>query len=389
MSTQPLTTPLVSVVIPSFNHAPYIREAIHSVIGQSLARWELVVVDDGSTDDSLEIVRTLAASDGRIRVFAQANAGAHAAINRGLSVCCGQYLTILNSDDRFHPERLARLVEAAGPAEDVLLATTVRAIGSNGAAVENTHPWPAFYQRLLRGYRAEGLARSLMLGNFTVSTSNFFFSRKLWERVGGFRSLRYNHDWDFLIRAVYDMPENFVFLDGEPLLDYRLHQHNTINQNTLKARLEMQGLHRSISRRTSPDTAYLVRAVRTNQRSIRRESLERQLGPHRQLLADLHRSHDTLKASNSDLARAHNQLLSEHAQLLQTLKRLEHALFELTKWPRWARTGAYAVHHAAAPDRVLAQNRYYRLGRAIARPVLFARVLLLRALKLLNFRDSP
>ncbi len=389
MSTQPLTTPLVSVVIPSFNHAPYIGEAIHSVVGQSLTRWELVVVDDGSTDGSLEIIRALAASDGRIRVFSQANAGAHAAINRGLAVCCGQYLTVLNSDDRFHPERLARLVKAAGPDTDVLLATVVRAIDSTGAAVENAHPWPAFYQRLLRTYQTEGLARSLMLGNFTISTSNFFFSRTLWERVGGFRSLRYNHDWEFLIRAIYDTPEKFIFLDGEPLLDYRLHQHNTINQNTLKARLEMQGLHRSISRRTSPDTAYLVRAVRINQRSIRRESLERQLGPHRQLLADLRRSHDILQASNADLVCSHNQLLSEHAQLLDTLKRLEHAVLELTKWPRWARTGAFAVHHAAAPDRVLAQNRYYRLGRAIATPALLARVLLLRALKLFNFRDSP
>ena len=99
--------PLVSVVIPSFNHARFIGSAVRSVLGQSLSDLELIVVDDGSTDNSLEILGGF--SDPRLKVYPQANAGAHAAINRGLELASGVYLSILNSDDLYHRERLENL----------------------------------------------------------------------------------------------------------------------------------------------------------------------------------------------------------------------------------------------------------------------------------------
>jgi glycosyltransferase involved in cell wall biosynthesis len=98
--------PEFSVVIPSYNHASYLAEAVNSVLNQSLSDLELIVVDDGSTDQSLVVLSGF--KDPRLRIFQQDNQGAHAAINRGLREACGKYLAILNSDDVYHPQRLER-----------------------------------------------------------------------------------------------------------------------------------------------------------------------------------------------------------------------------------------------------------------------------------------
>ena len=99
--------PKISVIIPSYNHAAYIGEAVHSVLTQSEGDLDLIVVDDGSTDSSLKVLERF--TDHRLRVIAQTNQGAHAAINRGLQAASGNYLAILNSDDVYHPQRLEKL----------------------------------------------------------------------------------------------------------------------------------------------------------------------------------------------------------------------------------------------------------------------------------------
>ena len=97
---------LVSVVIPVFNGAEFLTDALESVRAQSHARWEAVVVDDGSTDQSLEVARALAQRDSRILVIAQANAGPSAARNRGLLECRGELVQFLDADDRLCPHKL-------------------------------------------------------------------------------------------------------------------------------------------------------------------------------------------------------------------------------------------------------------------------------------------
>ncbi len=72
----------ISIIIPSYNHDKYIGNAINSVLNQSIEDWELIIVDDGSTDNSLETIKRF--SDPRIHLFCQANSGAHSAINLGL-----------------------------------------------------------------------------------------------------------------------------------------------------------------------------------------------------------------------------------------------------------------------------------------------------------------
>src|SRR4051812_3217208 len=95
----------VSVVIATYNHGRYLREAIDSALAQTHPPLEVIVVDDGSTDDTAEILQTYG---GRIRAMRQANAGVAAARNAGLAAASGRYVGFLDSDDVWAPDKLAR-----------------------------------------------------------------------------------------------------------------------------------------------------------------------------------------------------------------------------------------------------------------------------------------
>lgn len=102
------SNPLVSIVIPSFNSARYIRQTIASVRNQSLADWELVVVDDGSTDDSPALVENQIRSDSRIRLLRLGRNAGRPAVPRNVGVRAtrGRYVAFLDADDLWHPQKL-------------------------------------------------------------------------------------------------------------------------------------------------------------------------------------------------------------------------------------------------------------------------------------------
>jgi glycosyltransferase involved in cell wall biosynthesis len=97
--------PTVSCVIPAFNCAAYVGEAIDSVLEQSYRPTEIIVVDDGSTDGTADVV---AAYKNHVRYLRQSNAGPAAARNHGLRAACGDFIALLDADDIWHPEKLDR-----------------------------------------------------------------------------------------------------------------------------------------------------------------------------------------------------------------------------------------------------------------------------------------
>lgn len=104
--------PLVSVLTPCYNATRYIAETIETVIAQTYPHWEMVICDDGSTDDSVEIIKTYAAKDQRIRIIEQKNAGAAAATNVAFENSKGNILAFLDADDLFAPSKLEHCVRA-------------------------------------------------------------------------------------------------------------------------------------------------------------------------------------------------------------------------------------------------------------------------------------
>jgi glycosyltransferase involved in cell wall biosynthesis len=229
----------VSVVIPSYQHERFLGAALDSLEAQTRPPDEIVVVDDGSKDGSVALVKARLRPG--LRLLEQENRGAHAALNRGIEEATGDVVFLLNSDDRFVPERvekLAGLLETG--ASSGLVSSWIRLVDAKGKALgvkeawRNMHPWPA--RRPERTFVATQDARwNLLQGNYLATTSNFAFRRELWRKAGPFLPLRFAHDWDFALTAALDVAPTIV---EEPLLEYRIHEKNTIRTNPREMELE-------------------------------------------------------------------------------------------------------------------------------------------------------
>ena len=218
--------PQIAVVIPSFNHARYIAAALESVLRQTLAPAKIVVVDDGSTDESVEVIRGV--GDARITLICQENAGAHAAINRGIDAAGAvEYIAILNSDDLYEPARLKQCVAfLEGRREFALLSTGLCLIDAEGTPLPPGNP----KARRLNAVWADPQrdpAAWLGVSNFAKTTSNFVI-RAEYARAHPFRDYRYVHDYFFAIMAAV---EGKYAVLPEPLLRYRTHTANTIKRD--------------------------------------------------------------------------------------------------------------------------------------------------------------
>jgi glycosyltransferase involved in cell wall biosynthesis len=227
-----MSRPSTCVVIPSYNHRKFLPEALESVLGQTLAVDELVVVDDGSSDGSRDVLQ--AYEQRGVRLLLPEHEGAHAALNRGIAATGADIVFILNSDDVYAADRVATLNELFAADDRIGFAGSwLEVIDEDGRGLgikrgwENMEPW----EMEPREWTFQGTADpsgNLLQANYLASTSNFAFRRTVWERVGPFRNLRFAHDWDFALRAAASAPMAVV---PQPLLRYRVHARNTIRQD--------------------------------------------------------------------------------------------------------------------------------------------------------------
>jgi glycosyltransferase involved in cell wall biosynthesis len=236
--------PAVSVVMPAYNHERFVGAAVESVCNQTFADLELVVVDDGSTDRTGEIVRSY--RDPRVRYHHQRNQDAYNALNRGFSLARGGFIAVLNSDDVYAPNRLERLLAVQRESGAEFLFSDVVPMTDTGAVIED----PAFYWNVWHQgnrdfyFRAGDLYTGFLHGNFMITTSNLFLSRALAERVGPFAALRYLHDYDYLFRALLACDGNARYLHDEKLLRYRIHGSNTLSEAAITGREQDQAVIR-------------------------------------------------------------------------------------------------------------------------------------------------
>jgi glycosyltransferase involved in cell wall biosynthesis len=227
-ATSAETAPLVSVVLPAYNHARYVAEALASVAAQTYANLELVVIDDGSTDATAAVVSGCLASFARpVRFVSRENRGAPATLNEGAALARGQYVAFLNSDDRYAPERIATLVEAiARNARPWGFSLVSNLFGEAESALADGTLDVLQKQRNFLGTQPPSF--TLVEFNVAVSSGNLFVERDFFLSLGGFRDYRYNHDWDFCLRAA-SVAEPVVV--ERPLYFYRVHAANTIAES--------------------------------------------------------------------------------------------------------------------------------------------------------------
>ncbi|MCL1464459.1 glycosyltransferase [Argonema galeatum] len=201
--------PLISVIIPVYNGENTIRETIESVLNQTFKDFELIVINDGSTDSTLDVVSNI--QDSRLKVFSYPNAKQAASRNRGLSQATGEYVSFIDADDLWKPDKLEAQLKALqeNPEAGVAYSWT-DLIDESG--------------NFIRGganiyWQGESYAR-MLLNDFVESGSNPLIRAQAIKEVGNFdESLPPAEDWDMWIRLASRYP--FVVVPSAQVL-YRV-----------------------------------------------------------------------------------------------------------------------------------------------------------------------
>jgi len=204
--------PEVSVIIPSYNSAKYLTDAVDSVLNQTFREYEVLVVDDGSTDNTEAVMRGYR---GPVRCIRQRNSGVAAARNCGIKESRGRYLAFLDADDTWRHDKLEAQVRA-------LRRNSVFRACYTAFTVVGPDLTPIGVKRSHR--EIASLEDLLLRGNVIGSICSVVCERSLFETAGGFDpSLSQCADWDMWVR-ISTLTE-FLYLD-EPLVTYRQHAAN-------------------------------------------------------------------------------------------------------------------------------------------------------------------
>lgn len=194
-------SPLVSVIIATYNRADFLKKALTSVLGQSYSNLEIIVVDDGSNDHTDTVVAGFDSS--RIIYLRQENRGCSAARNRGLATSRGEYVAFLDSDDRFHPEKLAKQLAALEAHPECGMCYT-SAIVEDGQGQEIIRPGDQagsdpYYRAVESGWLYDRIAFYLPV---TVLLPTVMVRSSILRKVGGFDETLYRFEDTDLWRRI-------------------------------------------------------------------------------------------------------------------------------------------------------------------------------------------
>jgi glycosyltransferase involved in cell wall biosynthesis len=228
-------SPQVSVIIPTYNRRNRIQKAIRSVLAQTCSDSEIIVVDDGSTDDTAVDVARLAENDQRIRLLQHGrNKGAPAARNTGIGASRGEFVSFLDSDDEWLPDKLAKQTELFrdGPPALGVVHCGCTKVFADGRPPEDL------------SFDLRGDVYASLLARYGVQTSTLLVRRDCFDVAGGFREgLRGCQEWDLCIR----LARHYLFdYAPEPLVAYHIHGGPTISgdrSRNLRAYLRVVRLH--------------------------------------------------------------------------------------------------------------------------------------------------
>lgn len=212
-----LTAPIVTAIIPVYNGREHLAQAISGVLAQSVSDLELIVVDDGSTDGSLELARTLVSHDPRATVLTFDNGGVAVARNRGLELARGSYVAFLDQDDLWYPNKVARQLSILEEHNELaVVGCLMDYVGQRGQRLARTSQTPDPIDR-------QAIRRALLLP-FPLSAA--LFRTEVLRASGGSRDyfgkgLATAADLELMAAAAHS---GGVFCVREPLGGYRIHR---------------------------------------------------------------------------------------------------------------------------------------------------------------------
>jgi len=251
--------PLVSVITPAYNAAPFIGEALQSALAQTYLNIEVIVVDDGSEDETRRIAEEFTRTDSRVSVLHQPNRGVASARNLAIEHSKGEFIAPLDADDIWYPEKLEKQMRHAISRDPTvgLVYGWYRQIDAEGAVVGNGGRW------LAEGH----VYNALVLRNFIGGGSMPLMTRACLDKVGGYSTELREHggegceDWDLYLR----IGEKYNFrVVPEYLAGYRRHSANMSLDRTSMARSQKMVIH-GIEKRGTAVPSNVLRWARARQ----------------------------------------------------------------------------------------------------------------------------
>lgn len=220
--------PLISVIMPSYNHGKFIEKAINSVLSQTFDDFELIIIDDASNDNSREVIVELAEKDKRIRVvFHNKNLGIAKTFNEGIEMACGKYIAFIASDDKWKSDKLQKQVE-------ILMKDENLAVWAEGLVIDEKDEITG--EIFTSWIKAENMKKSgyileeLLQRNF-IFGSSFIIKRTNLASIRFNEKLKFLNDWEFYVDIAKNYKYYFIPL---PLAFYRIHGKNVTFSNRKK-----------------------------------------------------------------------------------------------------------------------------------------------------------
>lgn len=223
----------VSIILPSYNYEDYIGKSIDSVLDQNYHNWELIIIDDGSTDNSVNIIKRY--KDKRIHLFTQKNQGVSKTLNRGIKLSKGKYICFLDADDKYHPEKLSSQVKCMDSGFDIVT-TQVQVIDDKDEKSPIEHfnvTWNLYDKEEIFG---RNKVANFLYKNYFCKSS-LMIKKELFDQYGYFDTrLLTAYDLDLWLKMI----QNAQITRVEKVLTYyRWHNKNETTVNNDRIRTEL------------------------------------------------------------------------------------------------------------------------------------------------------
>lgn len=225
--------PKVSVLLTCYNHLRFLEECVQGVADQTFRDWEIVAVDDGSTDGTREWLTACPVP--MVRLFNEVNLGSYGSLNYALTHSTGEFVAVLNDDDVWRPEKLARQVEAMEDSRVGFVHTGGKFIDDDSRPITDPRPLGFEYPRF-----ADGDVLASLVEFNKVINSAALVRRSALEQVGGWDPGFYGcGDWHLWLKIAQGWEARFI---DQPLTLYRVHRRQAsrdqmrMNQDSLRIR---------------------------------------------------------------------------------------------------------------------------------------------------------
>ncbi|WP_026760392.1 glycosyltransferase family 2 protein [Selenomonas ruminantium] len=229
---------LITVIMTAYNHERYIQEAIESILNQSYENWELIIVDDGSTDNTKKIIETF--NDSRIKKIYKSNGGTSDATNIGIDEAKGDWVALMSGDDISHKDRIKTELEVAKKQGFDVVFSIPELIDDRGKTLSDEY-MPVFYKKY-NSSKGDVLKELFYNGNIFCAPSAMI-NKKVFEKCGKFkRHLLQLQDFDLWIRIAKKFDIKVI---RSRLVKYRIHKNNlSSKRNDKRLEFEMRDVYK-------------------------------------------------------------------------------------------------------------------------------------------------